>query len=86
MKWSLEEENILKENYKVKNKSELLDLFPNRTWKAIKNKANSMNIKSKNDYEDARGRLIGLATNRQNWINALEKFNVMDPYIERKNA
>ena len=51
MKWSLEEENILKENYKVKNKSELLDLFPNRTWKAIKNKANSMNIKSKNDYE-----------------------------------
>ena len=51
MKWSLEEENILKENYKIKNKSELLDLFPNRTWKAIKNKANSMNIKSKNDYE-----------------------------------
>ena len=43
-------------------------------------------VKSKNDYEDARGRLIGLATNRQNWINALEKFNVMDPYVERKNA
>lgn len=43
-------------------------------------------VKSKNDYEDARGRLIGLATNRQNWINALEKFNVIDPYIERKNA
>ena len=43
-------------------------------------------VKSKNDYENARGRLIGLATNRQNWINALEKFNVMDPYVERKNA
>lgn len=43
-------------------------------------------VKSKNDYEDARGRLIGLATNRQNWINALEKFNVIDPYVERKNA
>lgn len=43
-------------------------------------------VKSKNDYEDARGRLIGLATNRQNWINALEKFNIMDPYVERKNA
>ena len=27
MKWSLEEENILKENYKIKNKSELLDLI-----------------------------------------------------------
>ncbi len=43
-------------------------------------------VKSKNDYENARGRLIGLATNRQNWINALEKFNVIDPYVERKNA
>lgn len=43
-------------------------------------------VKSKNDYEDARGRLIGLATNRQNWINALEKFNIIDPYVERKNA
>lgn len=43
-------------------------------------------VKSKNDYENARGRLIGLATNRQNWINALEKFNIMDPYVERKNA
>lgn len=43
-------------------------------------------VRSKNDYEDARGRLIGLATNRQNWINALEKFNVIDPYVERKNA
>lgn len=43
-------------------------------------------VKSKNDYENARGRLIGLATNKQNWINALEKFNVIDPYVERKNA
>lgn len=43
-------------------------------------------VKSKNDYEDARDRARALATNRQNWINALEKFNIMDPYVERKNA
>lgn len=39
-----------------------------------------------NEYQDPRDRIRGLATNRQNWINALEKFNVMDPYVERKNA
>ena len=39
-----------------------------------------------NEYQDPRDRVRGLATNRQNWINALEKFNVMDPYVERKNA
>ncbi len=39
-----------------------------------------------NEYQDPRDRVRALATNRQNWINALEKFNVMDPYVERKNA
>lgn len=39
-----------------------------------------------NEYQDPRDRAIALATNRQNWINALEKFNVIDPYVERKNA
>ena len=39
-----------------------------------------------NEYQDPRDRARALATNRQNWINALEKFNIMDPYIERKNA
>ena len=39
-----------------------------------------------NEYQDPRDRLRALATNRQNWINALEKFNVIDPYVERKNA
>ena len=39
-----------------------------------------------NEYRDPRNRIRGLATNRQNWINALEKFNVIDPYVERKNA
>lgn len=39
-----------------------------------------------NEYQDPRDRIRGLATNRQNWINALEKFNVIDPYVERKNA
>ena len=39
-----------------------------------------------NEYQDPRDRVRGLATNRQNWINALEQFNVIDPYVERKNA
>lgn len=39
-----------------------------------------------NEYYDPRDRARALATNRQNWINALEKFNVIDPYVERKNA
>ena len=39
-----------------------------------------------NEYTDPRARLIGLATNRQNYINALEKFNIIDPYTEQKNA
>lgn len=39
-----------------------------------------------NGYQDPRDRARALATNRQNWINALEKFNVIDPYVERKNA
>ena len=39
-----------------------------------------------NEYEDPRDRARALATNRQNWINALEEFNVIDPYVERKNA
>lgn len=39
-----------------------------------------------NEYQDPRDRARALATNRQNWINALEEFNVTDPYVERKNA
>lgn len=39
-----------------------------------------------NEYQDPKDRARALATNRQNWINALEKFNVIDPYVERKNA
>lgn len=39
-----------------------------------------------NEYQDPRDRARALATNRQNWINALEKFNVIDPYVERNNA
>lgn len=38
------------------------------------------------EYQDPRDRARALATNRQNWINALEQFNVIDPYVERKNA
>ena len=43
-------------------------------------------IRMLNEYKDPRDRIRGLATNRQNWINALENFNVIDPYVERKNA
>lgn len=39
-----------------------------------------------NEYQDPRDRARALATNRQNQINALEKFNIIDPYVERKNA
>lgn len=39
-----------------------------------------------NEYQDPRDRARALATNRQNWINALEEFNVIDPYVEKKNA
>lgn len=39
-----------------------------------------------NEYWDPRDRARALATNRQNWINALEEFNIIDPYVERKNA
>lgn len=40
----------------------------------------------RNEYYDPRDKIRAQATNRQNWINALEKFNVIDPYTERKNA
>lgn len=39
-----------------------------------------------NEYKDPRDRARALATNRQNWINALEQFNIIDPYVERKNT
>lgn len=51
-KWSTDEEKLLKVNYKNKNKDELLEMFKGRTWKAIKNKANSLNIRMQNDYKE----------------------------------
>lgn len=39
-----------------------------------------------NEYQDPRDRARALATNRQNWINALEQFNIINPYVEKKNA
>lgn len=50
------------------------------------NAQQAYNTRMLNEYQDPRDRIRGLATNRQNWINALEKFNVIDPYVERKNA
>lgn len=52
VKWTDEEVRVLKENYTIKSKDEILKMFPNRTWKAIKNKANSLELKIRNDYEE----------------------------------
>lgn len=49
--WTNEEVQLLKENYRIKSKEELLSIFPKRTWKAITNKANSLGIRMVNDYE-----------------------------------
>lgn len=51
VKWFQEDEKILENNYKVKSKEELLLLFPHRTWKGIRSKANSMGLKLINNYE-----------------------------------
>lgn len=50
------------------------------------NAQQAYNTRMLNEYQDPRDRARALATNRQNWIKALEKFNVIDPYVERKNA
>ena len=51
LKWSIEDEELLKENFTIKNKDQLLNMFPNRTWKGIKSKANSMGLRIRNNYE-----------------------------------
>lgn len=50
------------------------------------NAQQAYNTRRLNEYQDPRDRARALATNRQNWINALENFNVINPYVERKNA
>lgn len=50
MKWSVEEDNLLKENYQLKKK-ELLQLFPNRTAAAVNIRASQLKLrKEKNEY------------------------------------
>lgn len=50
------------------------------------NKDLAYKTRVQNDYIDARDKVRGKATNTQNYINALEEFNIIDPYVERKNA
>lgn len=51
LKWEIEDEKLLKKYFTTKNREELLSIFPNRTWKAIRSKANSMGLKIRNDYK-----------------------------------
>ena len=48
-KWSEEEKNILKKYYKRQNKKELIQLLPNRSWPAINQYAQKLNIKRSYD-------------------------------------
>ncbi len=43
-KWTLEELNILKNNYESKPKKQLLILLQNRTWVAIQLKASNLKL------------------------------------------
>lgn len=62
--WSSEDINTLRECYILMSKEQLLELFPSRTWKAIRNKANSIGLKRSNDYEKiSNGELYKLINN-----------------------
>lgn len=51
MKWTYEENKLLKRFYTLKSKEELLDIFKNRTYDSIKLKANKLNLhKIRNEY------------------------------------
>lgn len=50
-KWLKQDEELLYKNYNNKSREELLKMFPNRTWKAIRTKANTMNLKLTNNYK-----------------------------------
>jgi len=44
-KWSDKEKEVLKKKYEDGRKSELMDLLPNRTWKAIKRQAEKLGLR-----------------------------------------
>ncbi|MBS4539647.1 HNH endonuclease [Clostridium sp. D2Q-11] len=50
--WSDGEIDILIESYLILTKEELQKLLPSRTWKAIRSRANKMNLKRTNDYKN----------------------------------
>lgn len=49
--WTKEDKQIVFENYLTKTKDEILEIFPNRTWRAIKHIAEKFGLKLRNDYE-----------------------------------
>lgn len=49
--WTDEEKNTIKKNYTTHSKEELLKMFPDRTWKAIRSMGVKLGLKRSNDYE-----------------------------------
>ena len=45
--WSIDEENILKENYSLLSKDELMKMLPKRKWSSILCKANKLNLRKR---------------------------------------
>ena len=50
--WRSDEIQLLKDNYSIKTKTEICSLFPNRSFAAISQKAESLGIKSKKYLDD----------------------------------
>lgn len=50
-KWDAEEEKLLIDNIGKVSKDEILEMFPNRTWKALQHKYKKLGFKFKNNYE-----------------------------------
>ena len=53
IKWTDEEIETLKSVFEVKSKKEIMQIFPNRAWKALARKANTQGLsrKAKNNYK-----------------------------------
>ncbi len=52
-KWTLEEIELFKNNYHILSKEEILKLFPNRSWKLIKNIACNYKLKFQSSWTDS---------------------------------
>lgn len=49
--WTDEDKQIVFDNFLVKTKEQMLELFPNRTWKAIRHVGSKQGLKLTNNYE-----------------------------------